>query len=203
MTISRHDLGGGAPIWLGDAEGRPPHWGGDPRKAAVVGSARLPSGARGRLVRIEPPLPRELGRPLNEAILVPRYEGHSLDDLADRSILVNVLGPAPGVDISKAVFREGELVIEFWADAALSRDALPKPIDEQAFWSETLERIRRFIAAHGDSRVPPDYADERGRLDIIVGNLRWHHAGKGGASPGPFPGVDYAADLDRLDGWEW
>jgi hypothetical protein len=42
-----------------------------------------------------------------------------------------------------------------------------------------------------------------GRLDILVGNLRWHHAGKGGVSPGPFPGIDYAKDLDRLPGWEW
>jgi hypothetical protein len=56
---------------------------------------------------------------------------------------------------------------------------------------------------HGHSRLPEGYHDDMGRLDILVGNLRWHHAGKGGVSPGPFPGIDYAKDLDRLPGWEW
>jgi hypothetical protein len=116
---------------------------------------------------------------------------------------VYVCGPSPGVDIHAPRFANGELVIEVWADAAATIEALPDPIDEAALWAETLERIRRFIEAHGHSRVPDGYHDDRGPLDIIVGNLRWHHAGKGGVSPGPFSGIDYAADLDRTPGWEW
>ena len=48
-----------------------------------------------------------------------------------------------------------------------------------------------------------DYHDEDGLLGVLVGNIRWHHAGKAGVSPGPFHGIDYAAVLDRLPGWEW
>lgn len=190
-------------IWLGDSEGRPPHWGGEPRVAEVQGHARLPSGADVLLVRVEPPLPRSDGPPLDMAILMARYEGESLEAVGDRAIVVNVLRPAAGADIRKAAFEDGELVIQFWADAAASPDALPKPIDEAALWQTTLARIRRFIEEHGHSRVPERYSDADGRLDVIVSSLRWHHAGKGGVSPGPFPGIDYAADLERLPGWEW
>ena len=132
-----------------------------------------------------------------------RYPGRDFDNLDAGSIVVNVLGPASGVDITKQDFGDGELVIEFWADAAASPEALPQPIDEAAFWAKTLARIRRFIETHGHSRVPEGYHDDEGRLDIIVGNLRWHYAGKGGISPGPFPGIDYPGDLDGLPGWEW
>jgi hypothetical protein len=132
-----------------------------------------------------------------------RYVGDSLDALGNRWIMVNVLGQRPGVDITKESFADDELEVRFWAEAAASRDALPKPIDEETFWAETLARIRRFIEANGHSRIPPGYRDERGPLDVIVRNLRWHHAGKGGASPGPFPGIDYASDLDRQRGWDW
>jgi hypothetical protein len=192
-----------ADFWLGDSEGRPPHWGGEPRIAHVLSRSRLVSGAEGTLVRIDPPLPRSDGPPLHEAILTPHAEGDDLGRLDERSIVVNVLRPAEGVDVRSLSFAEGELVIQFWADAAASPEALPKPIDEAAFWGETLGRIRHFVEQHGHSNVPDGYADEQGRLDIIVGNLRWHHAGKGGVSPGPFPGIDYAADLDQLPGWEW
>lgn len=190
-------------LWLGDSEGSPPHWGGEPRVADVVGSARLPSGAVGTVVRIDPPLPRSDGPPLDEAILMPHAQGDDLERLGERSMVVNVLRPIAGVDIRGPSFADGELVIQFWADAAATREALPKPLDRAAFWQETLTRIRRFIEQQGHSDVPPGYSDERGPLDIIVGNLRWHHAGKGGVSPGPFPGIDYAADLDRVPGWEW
>ena len=190
-------------IWLGDSEGRPPHWGGRPRRAVAIGRPTLATGLRAFLVHIEPPLPRASGSPLATAVLTPRYAGPGIEDLGDESITVHVLGPAPGVDITKAEFGTGDLVIEFWADAAASHDALPQPIDEAAFWAATLQRIRRFIEIHGHSRVPDGYADERGPLDVIVGNLRWHHAGKGGVSPGPFPGIDYAKDLNELPGWDW
>jgi hypothetical protein len=71
------------------------------------------------------------------------------------------------------------------------------------FWAKTFARIRRFIEENGHSRVPDRYSDEVGPLDAIVGNIRWHHAGRAGVSPGPFPGIDYAAELDKLPGWEW
>jgi hypothetical protein len=190
-------------LWLGDSEGSPPHWGGEPRLADVVGRVRLPSGAVGTLVRIDPPLPRSDGPPLGEVILMPHAQGDDLERLGERSMGVNVLRPITGVDIRKPSFATGELVIQFWADAAASIDALPKPIDEPAYWARTLARISRFIELHGHSDMPTGYADEEGRLDVLVGNLRWHHAGKGGVSPGPFPGIDYAADLDRLPGWRW
>jgi hypothetical protein len=76
-------------------------------------------------------------------------------------------------------------------------------VDERAAWEKTLARICRFIDEHGHSRVPDPYFDTDGRLDVIVGNLRWHHAGRPGTNPGPFPGIEYAPDLDRLPGWEW
>ena len=67
----------------------------------------------------------------------------------------------------------------------------------------TLGRIRRFIDRHGHSRVPHDYVDEDGHLAGVLGNIRDHHAGLAGVSTGPFPGVDYAAEVDAVDGWEW
>jgi len=195
---------GPSTIWLGDSEARPPHWGGSAREASVRGRIRLASGAAGVLVRIEPPLPPQVDRPpLADAILMARYKEDSLDTLADSPMFVNVLGPRPGVDITKALFADGELEVRFWADAATSPEALPQPIDDVEFWRQTLARVRRYIERHGDSRVPDGYRDEDGPLDVIAGSLRWHHAGKGGASPGPFPGADYAADLDDLEGWEW
>jgi hypothetical protein len=190
-------------LWLGDSEGRPPHWGGRPRRATVIGRPSLPSGASAVLVTIEPPLPRSSGLPLAEGILTPRYPSDGFDALEVGSIVVHVLGPAAGVDVMKHSFGDGELVIEFWADAAASPEALPQPIDEAAYRAETLGRIRRFVETHGHSRLPEGYHDDMGRLDIIGENLRWHHAGKGGIDPGPFPGIDYAKDLDRLPGWEW
>ena len=191
-----------ATIYLGDSDGSPPHWGGAPRAARVIGRPRLPNGDRGWLVSVDPPLPRR-GQPLDRAILMARYVGERLDRIGDGWIIVNVLGPAAGIDLHQPAYRDRELVVEFWAEAAETVEALPAPIDEARFWADTLARIRRFIDQHGHANVPDGYHDESGRLDILVENLRWHHAGKGGVSPGPFPGIDYAADLDRLPGWEW
>ena len=132
-----------------------------------------------------------------------RYPGYSLDAMGDHAIVVNLIIPVEGVDIHKAAFADGELRIQFWADAAASVDRLPKPLDVPAFWATTLARIRRFIEENGHSRIPEPYFDDIGRLDVIVGNIRWHHAGRGGISPGPFPGIDYAADLEQIPGWEW
>ena len=197
------DRAGQADFWLGDSEGRPPHWGGEPRRAYVLAHPTLATGARAYLVRLDPPLPTVEGLPLEEAVLMARYPGKSLDQLGEGSIIVNVLRAADGIDIHKPAFEDRDLRISHWADAAASPELLPQPIDEAAFWQRTLARIQRFIEEHGHSNVPSGYEDDQGRLDVIVGNLRWHYAGKGGMSPGPFPGIDYAADLDRLPGWEW
>jgi hypothetical protein len=195
--------GGSPDFYLGDSEGVPAHWGGTPRRAFVLGHPTLATGSQAFLVRLDPPLPAVKGGQFEEAIVMPRYAGRALDQLGDESIIVNILRPTGDVDIRKARFQDGDLVVEFWADAAASIDALPKPIDEHAYWARTLARITRFIEQHGHADVPTGYEDEEGRLDVIVGNIRWHHAGKGGVSPGPFPGIDYAPELDRLPGWTW
>jgi hypothetical protein len=189
--------------YLGDSEGEPPHWGGEPRKAFVIGHPALATGQVVDLIRVDAPIPRSNGAPLDELIVMPRYPGFGFDRLREEAIVVNLLTPVAGVDIHNAAFVEGDLRIQFWADAASSADRLPKPIDYAEFWQRTLARIRRFIEENGHSRVPDRYADEIGPLDAIVGNIRLHHAGRAGTSPGPFPGIDYAADLDRLPGWEW
>jgi hypothetical protein len=189
--------------YLGDSEGEPAHWGGHPRKAFVIGHPTLATGQAVHLVRVVAPIPRSNGAALDELIVMPRYPGFGFDRLGGEPIVVNLLIPVEGVDVHKKAFVEGDLRIQFWAEAATTLELLPKPIDEAALWAQTLGRIGRFIEVHGHSRVPDQYSDEVGPLDVIVGNLRWHHAGRGGASPGPFPGIDYAADLDRLPGWEW
>ena len=190
-------------FYLGDSEGLPAHWGGSPRMAFVRAHPVLATGSPAVLVRLDLALPGVDGPPFDEAIVMPRFAGRAIDQLGDDSIVVNVLRAADGVDIHKSAFEDGDLVLEYWADAAATVDALPQPIDEAAYWARTLARIRRFIEQHGNSNVPEFFEDDEGRLDVLVGNLRWHHAGKGGVSPGPFPGIDYAADLDRLPGWEW
>jgi hypothetical protein len=189
--------------YLGDSEGEPAHWGGAPRKALVIGHPTLATGQVVDLVRVDAPIPRSNGDALETLIVMARYPGDSLSALGDRPIVVNLLVPADGVDLDKVAFVDGDLRIQFWADAAASPELLPQPIDRAAFWTQTLARIGRFIQVHGHSRVPDRYSDEVGPLDAIVGNIRLHHAGLAGVSPGPFPGIDYAADLDRLPGWEW
>jgi hypothetical protein len=189
--------------YLGDSEGEPAHWGGEPRKAFVIGHPTLATGAVVDLVRVDAPIPRSNGAPLDKLIVMPRYPDDRLDRLGAGPIIVNLLISIEGVDIHKAAFVEGDLRIQFWADAAATPELLPKPLDVPAFWAETLARIGRFIERFGHSRVPDRYADEVGPLDAIVGNIRLHHAGRAGGSPGPFPGIHYAADLEKLPGWEW
>ena len=189
--------------YLGDSEGEPAHWGGEPRQAFVIGHPALATGAVVDLVRVDAPIPRSNGAPLDELIVMARYTDDRLDRLGPKAIIVNLLVPIDGVDIHKAAFVEGDLTIGFWADAAATPDLLPKPLDHAAFWAKTLARIGRFIERFGHSRVPDRYSDEDGPLDAIVGNIRLHHAGLAGVSPGPFPGIDYAADLEKLPGWEW
>jgi hypothetical protein len=189
--------------YLGDSEGEPAHWGGEPRKAFVIGRPTLATRQVVDLVRVDPPIPGSKDAPIEELIVMPRYPGDSLDAMGDGAIIVNLIVPVEGVDTRKAAFADGELRIQFWADAAATPELLPKPLDVPAFWATTLARIRRFIEENGHSRVPDRYSDDVGPLDAIVGNIRLHHAGLAGVSPGPFPGIDYAADLDRLPGWEW
>jgi DNA-binding CsgD family transcriptional regulator len=80
------------------------------------------------------------------------------------------------------------------------------------YWRRFLERIRTFIDAHGHSRVPEGYEDDEGPFRPVVERIRRHHAGPADASAdsrkvwymtSPFPGIDYASELDRLPGWEW
>ena len=118
-------------------------------------------------------------------------------------VQVNVCTPADGVDPLTDQFGQRELRILYLGEAAVDPAKLPEPPDYVAEWKRTLRRIRRFIDQHGHARLPEPYHDDEGRLDIIVESLRWHHAGKGGIDPGPFPGVDYASDLDALPGWDW
>lgn len=193
----------GPDIFLGDSEGDPPHWGGAPRRGYILGHPALTHGTAASLMRVDPAIPDVDGLMLDEVIVTARYAGESVDRIGAGAIIVHLLRPMPGVDIHKAAFVDGDLVIQFWADAATSLEALPKPIDRAALWQQTLERIDRFIEEFGHAQIPSGYHDGHGQLDIIVGNLRWHHAGKGGVSPGPFPGIDYAADLNRLPGWTW
>ena len=69
--------------------------------------------------------------------------------------------------------------------------------------TQIYTRIKRYIERHGHSEMPIDYDDEDGRLGILVENIRFHHAGLAGASPGPFEGVDYESPLNELEGWSW
>ena len=190
-------------MWIGDADGVPPHWGGGPRQCVVRGVAELSTGHACWLVTIRPALPAVGGAGvLSEAVLAVRYSGDEMADIAERPVPVRVcrvlapLGPS-------GRFGDGDLVIDYWADAAASENELPTGRDSLPTGDIRWQRIERFIDMHGHSCLPDPYFDEDGRLDILVGNIRWHHAGNAGVSPGPFPGVDYGADLDPLEGWSW
>lgn len=190
-------------VWIGVPEGNPPHWGGSPRRCLVTGTAELATGKECWWVQIRPPLPA-VGNAegLAEAVLAVRYADDEIADIDTHPVPVRVCRvinqPGPS-----GRFGDGDLVIDFWADAASSREALPTGPDHAAYWRQTLARIRRFVEANGHSRLPAPYFDEEGRLDILVGNIRRHHAGLAGVSPGPFPGIDYAKELDELGGWSW
>jgi hypothetical protein len=188
-----------------------PHWGGSPRRAEVLGRRTLARGDAGWLVRLDDPIPSTGGPAFRLAVLADRVEAYSIDQLRPtRSRRLGVgwvpvhvarlLDPAAA---DRDTLEAGDLVDECWAEVALEPDNLPAWVGGLDAWTRTLQRIGRFIEEHGDSRVPNPYFDADGRLDVIVENLRWHHAGRAGTSPGPYPGIDYAADLDRLPGWEW
>jgi len=199
-------------LFLGSAtESVVPHWGGSPRRAVVVARPRLSRGDHGWLVRLDVPIPSAIGPDLHRVVLADRLEGYSIDQLRpsrSREIgagwvpvhVGRLLDPAAG---GIGTLAEGDLANEYWAEVALDPDNLPESTNVKEAWAATLRRIRRFIDEHDHSRVPEPYFDAEGRLDVIVGNLRWHHAGRAGIDPGPFPGVDYTGDLDRLPGWEW
>ena len=148
--------------YLGDSEGEPAHWGGEPRKAFVIGHPTLATGAVVDLVRVDAPIPRSNGAPLHELIVMARSSDDHLEAMADAAIVVNLIIPIDGIDIHRPAFADGELRIQYWADAARTPELLPKPLDRAAFWAKTLSRIRRFIERFGHSRVPNRYA-RRGR----------------------------------------
>lgn len=190
-------------LWLGMGDGEPTHWGGRKRRCTVVDRPILATGRRAWRVRVKPSIPRpRSSQRLTQVILAERYPVDSLEELDEGYVVVNVATELPDA-VDRDHFRDGDLVIEYVAEAAHDPDALPDGRDVEGFWTETLGRIVRFIEEHGHSRVPENYHDDRGRLDILVHGIRFHHLGKGGGSEGPFPGVDYAAVLDQLDGWEW
>jgi hypothetical protein len=105
----------------------------------------------------------------------------------------------------KDVIDEMDISLEYVGEVALSVDALPDEPDYAKEWKRDYGKISQFTKKHGHSRIDESYRDEDGRpLAGLVLNLRWHHAGRaGGASRGPYPGIDYAADLDRLEHWTW
>jgi hypothetical protein len=185
----------------GDME--PPHWGGGIRRCSVLGRPRLAGGQVVWWVRVDPPIPAFGGGMLDEVLLSGRHQGRSIEDLTSGWIDVYVLRANEGVTLGADELGADDWSIEAWAELSRTPEELPPPLDRDVFWAQTLSRIERFIERHGHARVPHGYHDEDGRLDILVDSLRWHHAGKAGVSPGPFPGIDYAAVLDQLPGWEW
>ena len=190
-------------FYLGHNEMDPPHWGGGIRRCTVLGRPHFAGGKVVLRVRVEPPIPAHGGGLLDEVLLAGRIQGESIEDLTSGWIEVYVLRATEGGTLDNEQLDREDWSIEAWAELALTPEVLPPPFDRPAFWQKSLARIERFIERHGHSRIPDGYHDEDGPLDILVGNIRWHHAGKAGVSPGPFPGTDYATVLDRLPGWEW
>lgn len=191
-------------FWLGMSDGQPVDWGGPKRRCFVVNRPLLATGRRAWRVNVAP----KLGLPFSsgsvgEVIVTERYSGESLEGLEDDWVTVNVAAYATPEAAGRDQFRDGDLDLIYVAEAAASPELLPDAFDVERFWELSLARIKRFIARHGHSRVPEGYHDEDGRLEILVDNIRFHHAGKAGISEGPFPGIDYAAVLDELPGWEW
>jgi len=199
-------------LYLGSTtEANTPHWGGAPRRCIVVARPSLARGDRAWVVDLEEPIPSTTSEAMRQVLLADRLIGHSIERLRSTKstrlgegwVPVLVCRPRTPEALQAEPIPADALSIEYWAEVALAPDALPPAEDPAADWERTLARIHRFIERHGHSRVPEPYFDEDGRLDVIVGNLRWHHAGKAGVSPGPFPGIDCARDLDELPGWEW
>ena len=139
-------------FWLGESESSAGNWGGPPRHAVVLSRPTLATGESVVLVHVEPPLPRAGKPPIDEVIVMARYVGHSLDRIGEMPVTVNLLGPAPDLDFHKSAFDDGELVIEFWAEAAASPEMLPKPIDEPACDTTTRSRISSAARRLGPRR---------------------------------------------------
>jgi len=205
-------MDGPSVLYLGStAEAVEPHWGGAPRRCVVVARPLLARGDRGWVVDLDEPIPATTGEALRQVVLAERLVGQKIDllrsttsaKLGEGWVPVLVCRPRAPDALQAEPIPPDALSIEYWAEVALAPEALPPPDDPEADWERTLTRIQRFIERHGHSKVPEPYFDEDGRLDVIVGNLRWHHAGKAGISPGPFPGIDYARQLDDVVGWEW
>lgn len=190
-------------FYLGDDEGDPPNWGGQPRECFVLGRPRLASGRRAWLVRVDPPLPGLKGGTLEEVVLGERSLTDDIGQLEHGWIQVNVGAAADPRVLRQETFQPHDLRIAYWALVVRSPEDLPKPIDDQARWRRDLARIRRFVGEHGHLRMPDGYTDDGGRLDVLVRVLRWHYAGGSTGSGGPYPGVDWVSDLEQIPGWEW
>ena len=193
-------------LYLGSTDSTVAHWGGPIRRAFVVRELLTSNGNPCWLVEVDPPIPAGDGTDLQRVVLANRVSGWSVERLATVGSQENQLGwtevyvlRLQDPEFAGDRLRSGDYSIAHWAEVALDPDRLPKPHDVVAFWADTYARIKRFIDEHGHSRIPEPYFDADGkRLDVIVENMRWHHAGKAGVSPGPFPGIDYAAALDEL-----
>lgn len=169
----------------------------------VVRQVTLASGSTGWLVELGAALRHPVSGEFRKSwVLGPKYADWQLDGLvAGVSVPVRVCSLVSAANVDQ--LGDGDLVIDFEADLALEKSDLPTEFDVAQFWVETRGRIERFIAEHGHSAVPEDYHDEIGLLGILVFNIRWYLAGKGGLSPGPFAGVDMVSELEDIDGWEW
>ena len=200
-----------ADFFLGTSETRPEHWDGRLRRCWVTDRPRFgKTGRRLWRVQVDPPIPRyeedlSIRDWIGEWIFAERNNSERLEDVREgRKVAVNIYGYNDPQAHKKAVFDSVDLTHEYIGEVAATAEALPQPWDPEAAWERDIERIRRFIQEHGHSRVPKSYFDEAGTpLDIVVDNIRWHHAGRGGWSEGPYPGVDYADDLAALEGWSW
>jgi len=198
-------------FYLGSSDTAPEHWDLRLRRCWVIDRPRF--GKSGRelwRVHVDPPIPSyeedlSIREWVSEWILAERYVGERLEDLREgRNLAVNIYGYNDPRAHEKDVFDSVDLTHEYIGEVAATAEALPEARDPRAAWERDLERIRRFIREHGDSRVPERYYDEDGaRLDTVVGDIRWHYSGRGGWSEGPYPGVDYARDLAGLEGWSW
>lgn len=160
-------------------------------------------GSRGWLVALPTGLRHhQTGETRNSWVIAPQYTEMPLVDAWKGSVIpVRVCSLTEGADVH--ALGEGDLAIDYLGDIAQDEAVLPPEFDVAQFWVETKSRVERFISQHGHSRVPRDYHDEDGRLGGLVGNIRWFVAGRGGLSPGPFPGIDLVTELDELEGWDW
>jgi len=185
-------------FWIGQADAQPAHWDGRKRRCLVRTEVQLPSGAKGYLVAVSPALP---GFATGEgAVIAPRSSGIAIQECLERAINVRVCRMVERPDANGA-FGDGDLTIERNADAAPTKDAVPDEPDHSLRWERAVTQIQSFIAENGHSHVPNHTPADRGFLDIIVNNLRRHHADA--RVPDPYPGVDWQADLNRIEGWSW